>query len=494
MQKSISFLLFLTLLISQASLNAQNSISGQLFVDLNGDGLANDPPALGNILENIEIQLLDTNGVVVDFRLTDLAGTYLFQNVPAQPYQLHIPIPPAGHFFSPPGGDFVFDPIPRKTDFFPILAINPPLVFDGGIVPGNPIEIQGYVWQDINNNGIQDIGELPFEDFELKLEAPGLVSEIIQTDNNGNYRFPYLPPGPDYDLRGLLPDVGGLFAPQDQGMDDNVDSDFDLAGQLVIPTNPYPGPVLVFDLGFKKSVKVKVTTILSGAVRPNGEMGTELNDNGLLPIGEPYTGLGYGVDNPGINLLPANVPDAVDWVTVELRDKNDSTVVVASKSAIVRKDGCVVDATTGQALCFENMKNDSYFVAVRHRNHLDVMTQSPVFLDDQPFDVDFTDPNTQTVGIGDQNPLANGKLGLWGGDANGDNEIKYSGANRDPQAVLIIIGSGDPTLQTTPGYYLEDTNLDGISKYSGADRDPQVILESVGGVDPTLIRVSSLPN
>ncbi|MEL7530875.1 MAG: SdrD B-like domain-containing protein, partial [Bacteroidota bacterium] len=454
MQKSISFLLFLTfLLISLPTLKAQNSITGQLFVDLNGDGLDNDPPAAGNILENIEIQLLDANGVLVDFRFTDLAGGYLFQNLPAQTYQLHIPIPPAGHFLSPPGGDFVFDPIPRKTDFFPLLPIGPPLVFDGGIVPGNPIEIQGYVWQDVNNNGIQDIGELPFQDFELKLEAPGLLPEIIQTDVNGIYSFPYLPPGPDYDLRGLLPAEGGLFAPQDQGMNDNVDSDFDLTGLVIIPTNPYPGPVLDFDLGFKKSVKVKVTTILGGALRANGEMGTELFDNGLLPTGEPYTGLGYGVDNPGINLLPGNIPDAVDWITIELRDKNDSTVVVASKSAIVRKNGCVVDAETGNTLCFENMQNDSYFVAVRHRNHLDIMTQSPVFLDDQAFAIDFTDPNTPTVGLGDQEPLANGKLGLWGGDANGDNEIKYSGANRDPQAVLIIIGGGDPTLQTTPGYY-----------------------------------------
>lgn len=486
----LSFLLRLNPLAAQSP----NSILGQLFIDLNADGLNNDPPAVGNLLENIEIHLLDTNGLAVDIQFTDLAGIYFFPIVLPDAYQVYIPQLPGGHFLSLPGGDSFFEPIPRISDPFILDGIILPPVLDGGLIPGNPIEIRGFVWDDQNNNGIQDLGELPFPNFELKLEAPGFAFELKITDSNGLYSYPYLPPGFNYDLEAILPSEGEIFSPPNQGFDDNIDSDVNPLGQLIIPTNPYPGPILIFDVGVKKPIKVKVISILGGAVRPDGEMGTELNDNGLLPMVEPYSGLGYGVDNIGINILPANVTDAVDWVTIELRDKNDSTVVIASKSAVIKKNGCVVDAVTGQSLCFEGLMNDSYFVALRHRNHLDIMTNYPVFLDDQVFTVDFTDPNTPTVGVNPQKNLLNGKLGLWGGDANGDNELKYSGANRDPQAILGIIGGGDPTLQTPAGYYLEDTNLDGISKYSGANRDPQLILINIGGSDPTATKKSDLPD
>ncbi|MFK7925807.1 MAG: SdrD B-like domain-containing protein [Bacteroidia bacterium] len=496
MHKIIFPLIVLSFLLRPISLEAQttNSIAGQLFIDLNDDGLYNDPPVVGNVLENIEIHLLDTNGLVVDIQFTDLAGTYLFPNLLPDAYQVYLPQLPGGHFLSIPGGDSFLEPIPRLSDPLTLDGIIIPPLIVGGLVPGNPIEIKGFVWDDQNNNGIQDLGELPFPNFEIKLEAPGFAPELIITGINGEYEFPFLPSGPIYGLEGILPPQVGIFSPPNQGIDDNIDSDVNPFGQLIIPTNPYPGPILVFDVGVKKPIKIKVVSILSGALRSNGQMGTELNDNGLLPIVEPYTGLGYGLDNPGINMLPGNVPDAVDWVTIELRDKNDSTVVLASKSAIIKKDGCVVDAATGQALCFEGLINDSYFIALRHRNHLDIMTNYPVFLDDQVFTVDFTDPNTPTVGIDAQKTLPNGEFGLWGGDANGDNELKFSGINRDPQAILGIIGGADPTQQTAAGYYLEDTNLDGVSKYSGPNRDPQIILESIGGTDPTQTQKSNLPD
>ncbi|MEL6651942.1 MAG: SdrD B-like domain-containing protein [Bacteroidota bacterium] len=471
-----------------------NAIEGRLFVDLNGDGVDNDPAPVGSPLQNIEVWLIDTTEQVVAMGLTDANGNYLFEDVLPNPYRLFLPQLPSGNHCSPIGGDSFYGVISRKTDPFVVPLFGPLIQIDGGLVPASPVEIRGIVWDDQNGNGIQDIFELPISNFEVKLELPGQDLDVILTDENGVYRFPYLPQGPNYDLGFLLPPGGGTFSPANQGGDDNVDSDVNPFGQLLIPTNPPPAPVLVFDAGVQKSVKVKVVSILGGAVRNDGEMGTELQDNGLLPVAEPYSGLGYGLDNPGINLLPGNIPDAVDWITVELRDKNDSTQIVASKAAIIKKDGCIVDANTGEALCFENTAKGSYFVAVRHRNHLDIMTADPVFLDDQEFTVDFTDPNLPTSAIDGQKELDSGLSGLWGGDANGDNELKFSGANRDPQNILMIIGGTDPTQQTTPGYYLEDTNLDGISKFSGPNRDPQIILENIGGNDPTQTRKSGLPN
>lgn len=490
------FLLVCCLIIFQFSfLQAQlnNGIQGKIFVDQNQDGLDNDgvPPPL---VLNIEVELLDAFGQPILSQFTDPNGQYFFQNIPAGDYFVHIPIIPPNHYIAFPGGDSQLEPIARIAGPLPVQEVQAPHVANAALIIGNPQQVTGQAWFDENFNGIRDPGEIPLEGIPIFLERPPFQAELEVTDEFGNYQFPYLPPNQDYGIQIPVPPEFGGFSPQDQGNDDNVDSDVDPNGQFVIPFNPPPPNPIIVDFGLTpKPLKVKVVGILGGAVRNDNEMGTELMDNGLLPTTEPYSGLGYAIQNPGVTFLPANIPNAVDWVTIELRDKDDSTQVVAHQSAIIKKDGCIVDPATNMPLCFAGLEKGSYFVALRHRNSLDVMTEAPVFLDDQEFTVDFSDPNTATVGVDAQKPLGNGKLGLWGGDANGDNELKYSGPGRDPADVLGIIGGTDPTQTTVPGYYLEDVNLDGIAKYSGPDRDPQIILENIGGTDPTQTRKSALP-
>ena len=83
----------------------------------------------------------------------------------------------------------------------------------------------------------------------------------------------------------------------------------------------------------------------------------------------------------------------VDWVFLELRDKNDYTDVVATRSALVQRDGDVVDLDGTSKVSFPDVAFDSYFLVVRHRNHLGVMTKFPKMpaeLDDL---IDFSDEN-----------------------------------------------------------------------------------------------------
>jgi hypothetical protein len=295
---------------------------------------------------------------------------------------------------------------------------------------------------------------LPGATVRIFSPTPGTGDIILETDEFGNYTYPWFPrfgyplvididPPAQEEFPG--------FTLQDVGGNDLVDSDVNAAGVFQLPIFPPTINNIKIDAGVTKTSVIRVTVIgiLSGAERNDGEMGTELDQGGLLPTNEPYSGLGYTVDNPLIVIFPPNVSNPVDWVTVEIRDKNDSTVVLASKAAIITKDGKVVDPETGKALTFE-LPHDSYFVALRHRNHLDIMTKYPLFLDDQDFTVDFTNPNQPSTGFEPQKELDSGLLGLWGGDANGDGNVQPSDKNGTWK---LEVGQTD--------YLQGDFNLDG---------------------------------
>ena len=63
----------------------------------------------------------------------------------------------------------------------------------------------------------------------------------------------------------------------------------------------------------------------------------------------------------------------VDWVWIELRDSANPSQIVAAKSALLQRDGDIVDESGVSVLKF-SLPGDNYFVTVKHRNHLGVMT------------------------------------------------------------------------------------------------------------------------
>jgi hypothetical protein len=70
----------------------------------------------------------------------------------------------------------------------------------------------------------------------------------------------------------------------------------------------------------------------------------------------------------------------VDAVSVELRSSADPSIILASRSAFVQRDGDVVDIDGISPITFYGFAPDSYYVAIKHRNHLGIMTQAPVRL------------------------------------------------------------------------------------------------------------------
>lgn len=244
-------------------------------------------------------------------------------------------------------------------------------------------------------------------------------------------------------------------------------------------------------------LRLNMRAFLQGPfVIATGSMHDSLRSAGYLPMNEPYTALGYaqsggggGTTSPAVLAL-AGANAVVDWMLLELRDPNDSTLVVATRCALLQRDGDLVEVDGTSPVAFGAPKGD-YYVVARHYNHFGVMTQAPVTLGTTALALDLTNGSTPTHGVEAQKIVGAVRL-LWAGDVNGDDVIKYTGAGNDRDLVLSAIGGVVPT-HTTTGYERTDVNLDGTTKYTGANNDRDVILQNIGGAVPTNTRQAQLP-
>ncbi len=274
-------------------------------------------------------------------------------------------------------------------------------------------------------------------------------------------------------------------------------------GEPIIGTGTVPGGIVTQGFQQPKALRLlaNIKAFLQGPYNSNtGAMSDALRSNGLLPLTEPYTILGYSfvggggesttqsiIDFPGTNAI-------IDWVVLELRDKNDNTGVLFSRSALLQADGDIVEVDGFSAVRFP-LPADDYYVVVRHRNHLGVMTRLPVALNTTPLVLDFTQASTTTFGT-EARVSAGGAFPaelLWAGDVDANNELKYTGSFNDRDPILLAIGGSIPTAVLSGQYRKEDVNMDGEVKYIGAGNDRDPILQNIGGSVPTNTRVGQLP-
>lgn len=229
-----------------------------------------------------------------------------------------------------------------------------------------------------------------------------------------------------------------------------------------------------------------------------GTMTDDLRSAGLLPLMEPYStfgatfvGNGGGESTTSAVLAVTGNNAIVDWVVVELRDPVAPATVLASRAALLQRDGDIVDLDGISALqVYGNAQ--LYHVAVRHRNHLGVMTASPLQLSTGPTILDLSDASTASFGTNACKAVG-GRMVLWAGDVSGNGQVKYTGAGNDRDVVLQAIGGSTPTNTVAHVYSATDVNMDGTIQYTGAGNDRDPILSTIGGSTPTMVRHQQLP-
>lgn len=237
--------------------------------------------------------------------------------------------------------------------------------------------------------------------------------------------------------------------------------------------------------------------ILEGSCASGAAMQDWLRDASLLPLAEPYTALGYtfvgggGGESSTAAVLGVDDPfnSVIDWVVVELRNAVNPATVVCSRAGLLLRSGLIVNTNAVSPMLF-SVPAGNYHIAIRHRNHLGVMTSTPVFMSNQdPENIDFTSTWLGNYGSDAQKNIS-GIRTLWMGNAKRDNVLKYVGANNDRDQILLRLG-GNPAA-TVSGYYVEDTRMDGVVKYQNANNDRDPILVNIGGVS-TGTRLEQLP-
>ncbi|NYF09498.1 LPXTG-motif cell wall-anchored protein [Leifsonia sp. AK011] len=211
----------------------------------------------------------------------------------------------------------------------------------------------------------------------------------------------------------------------------------------------------------------------------------------VLPSTEPYSALGFylhGGEGATGDLATAAAPadDVVDWVLVELRLPTDPTQVVATDAILVQRDGDLARAAQ-----FSVPAGD-YYVAIEHRNHLGVMTATPVTLGATTPLVDFADPafdvwdRTDVSGVdydGSERYISGGVASLWWGDVDHNGAVIFQGGGNDTEVLQsTVLTSADNVLQS-PSYidrrYVGgDVNLDGAAIFQGQNNDADWIYNS----------------
>ena len=255
-----------------------------------------------------------------------------------------------------------------------------------------------------------------------------------------------------------------------------------------------------YDPNASATVSLRLKAYLEGPYSTGtSQMNATLRSSDLLPNTEPYTGLGYthaggggGETTNGTVLGVTGSNAVVDWVVVELRNSANSAQVLATRSAVIQADGDVVAANDGTSALSFNASSGSYFIALRHRNHLGIMTAAAVALSSTTTALDLSNGSVPLYGGANATKVVGTRNAMFAGDVTRSSSLQYVGSGNDRDPILVRIGGVLPTASTA-GYHLEDVNLDGVVLYTGSNNDRDPILVNIGGTVPTASRNAQLP-
>ncbi|MBK9336166.1 MAG: hypothetical protein IPM98_06100 [Lewinellaceae bacterium] len=228
-------------------------------------------------------------------------------------------------------------------------------------------------------------------------------------------------------------------------------------------------------------------------------MHDNLRVQGLIPLTEPYTGMmsfvhvgGGGGEQTTSAVLAISGSDAiVDWVFLELRSAVNPAQVLATRSALVQRDGDVVDVDGVSQVTFNVGAEMEYYLVVRHRNHLGVQSGDVLYFPAcAAAAINFQNLPPEGFynfnGLSPAQRLISGKYVLWAANGRIDPQLKYNGSNNDRNAILSVVGLLTPNAVVS-GYRLQDYNMDGLVKYNGSANDRNVLLGNVGILTPSAV-------
>ncbi|BAY67315.1 hypothetical protein NIES23_00880 [Trichormus variabilis NIES-23] len=198
------------------------SLGNFVFEDKNANGIQ-DAGETG--IGDATVKLLDTSGNVIATTTTDGNGLYSFTNLQPGDYKVQFIQPSGFDGISPKnvGGNDAIDSDGLISDVVNLSPGENDTTVDAGFY--QTASLGDFVFNDVNNNGIQDAGEIGVGGVTVELINPanGDVIATTTTDANGGYGFSGLTPG-EYQVKFTAP-AGYNFSLANQGNNDALDSD-----------------------------------------------------------------------------------------------------------------------------------------------------------------------------------------------------------------------------------------------------------------------------
>ncbi|WP_299715649.1 hypothetical protein [uncultured Tenacibaculum sp.] len=140
----------------------------------------------------------------------------------------------------------------------------------------------------------------------------------------------------------------------------------------------------------------------------------------------------------------------VDWIWVELRDADDTSIVIDQKSGVLQRDGDIVDVTDSNTPLSFDVPSDNYYIVIKHRNHLSIMTSSPISLSSNLTSLDLSsDTNMVLGGTNALVDMGSGIFAILSGDFDENGQIQ----NIDTNAIIQLLG--------VSGYNKADLDMNG---------------------------------
>ncbi len=266
-------------------------------------------------------------------------------------------------------------------------------------------------------------------------------------------------------------------------------------GTFAVGTRPVLSPLLV-------SPKI----ILQGAYNTTlDRMSDALRTANVIPTTEPYSsalggtllsasnatrgsGGGETAATTVVGSAAGTATDntIVDWVLVQLHRTSDN-VVVSQRAALVQRDGDVVDTDGSSPVNIAGNAAGSYYVSIKHRNHVGVRIASAIALAKTTnTNYDFSSALTQALAPATNTAMTNKygtatttKYMMWAGNGNANANLRYAGAANDENALLNTAPLNGNKGLVASGYYLTDYNMNGNVRYAGASNDENMLLNTI---------------
>ncbi len=354
---------------------------------------------------------------------------------------------------------------------------------------------------EINDDDLDDDNDQLADVWEDYLTTNNVLDGWNYTDNTGGLL--------DYSNCNIDSDGDGVLDGQEDPDGDNINNTEETDGDTVFdgdpldPCDPILGPTCV---GINLAIRVYLQGAKIGTTPSDTLMRDNLRSYGnpatrLIPATEPYTAMSpsfkhYGdgggevVTDSATVFAVTGANAIVDWVLVELRNANKLDSIATTRAGLLQRDGDVVDVDGVSPLRFPTANAGSFYVAVRHRNHLGVMTAEALALSPILSYVDFTDPTFLTTGNYAQVELSmitpdtsdtDTRMFMWAGDLNSDGRTVYQGPGNDILKLFTTV-IGDPGNTTfianyiSSGYKTADIDLNGRAIYQGPLNDRSMLL------------------